>query len=123
MLATVLIALALAAIVVYAVVSYRKKLTQGCCGGASDVPREKADRHKKDLSAYPYHCTLTIEGMHCQNCAARIENSFNSREDMQARVHLDKQQAAVWCTQAPDEGLLRQIVARAGYHVTSFRAE
>lgn len=113
-LATVLICLTLLVIVVLGVRSYLKKLKSGCCGSGGDqVKRVRpADR---DKSHYPYAKKVTIQGMHCQNCAARIENAFNSQEGIYAKVDLGKGTALVRSKrEVPDEELKR-VVRGLGY--------
>ena len=119
MTATIIIILALAAMAIYAVVSYRKRLKSGCCGSGDDAKLTKVAAHDPHTGHYSYHVTLDIVGMHCANCAQRIENAFNQREGTLARVHLGKRQADVYAKSPIDEGTLRQIVAQAGYHVTA----
>lgn len=121
MAATIVILLVLAALSVYGIISYRKTLKSGCCGSGDAVSNTSVTPQDADPQHYPYRCTVTIEGMHCANCARAIENAFNAREGLLAKVTLGKRQADVRCMQEPDEGLLRQIVAVAGYHVTAIK--
>ncbi len=95
MLPTVLICLALLLIVVFSVRSYLKKLKTGCCGSGGDQVR--------------------VEGMHCQNCARRVENAFNAKEGFYAKVDLGKKTALVRSKrEVPDEEL-KQVVRGLGY--------
>ena len=86
---TAVICLVLLMIVVFSVRSYLKKLKSGCFGaGGDEVKRIRpADR---DASHYSYARLVRIEGMHCQNCARRVENAFNSQEGFYAKVDLAK---------------------------------
>lgn len=121
---TVIICIVIVVICAFGVKSYVGKLSHGCCGGSSDtVKKEKpADG---DLSHYPYVYVLEIEGMTCKNCAARIENAFNTAEGgrFYASVKLNRKEATVRAKAETPEGELRRIVARAGYSVVSVRAE
>ena len=58
MLATVTIVIILAVIIVAAVLSYRRKLTRGCCGAGGD-PVEKIRTDTKNPADYPG--SLTVE--------------------------------------------------------------
>ena len=56
-----------------------------------------------------------MEGMHCQNCARRIENAFNAKEGFYAKVDLGKKTALVRSKrEVPDEEL-KQVVRGLGY--------
>ena len=121
MVPTVIICLVLLVIVIFAVRSYLKKLKSGCCGsGGDEVKRVRpADR---DVSHYPYAKMVTIEGMHCQNCARRIENAFNTRDGLYAKVDLGKRTALVRSKrQVPDEEL-KGIVRGLGYSPVEVRS-
>ncbi len=58
---------------------------------------------------------MTIEGMSCMHCAARVENALNALEGVKARVELKKKRAIVE-TEAADEVLVK-AVEDAGYTV------
>ena len=118
---TIIICAVLVIICVFSVRSYVKKLKSGCCGsGGDEVKRVRpADR---DVSHYPYAKMVTIEGMHCQNCARRIENAFNTRDGLYAKVDLGKRTALVRPKrQVPDEELKR-IVRGLGYSPVEVRS-
>lgn len=114
--ANVVIVAVILAIVVYSVYSYTRKLRRGggCCG--EHEPAEKkvpvADRHKDH---YPYTVRLRIDGMHCGNCARRVENALNRLDGTWAEVDLGSKSATVRCKQPPDAAALGQAVRSAGY--------
>ena len=109
MLPTVLICLALLLIVVFSVRSYLKKLKTGCCGSGGDQVK-RVRPGDRDVSHYPYAKVVRVEGMHCQNCARRIENAFNAKEGFYAKVDLGKKTALVRSKrEVPDEEL-KQVV-------------
>ena len=116
---TVIILLVLAAAVVWTVVSYRKKVASGCCGAGGD----KVSRVMKQGTPadYPHHKVATIDGMHCENCAARVANVFNQEDGLMAEVSLPKKRADVYSREPLDDGRIRQLVAKAGYMVTDIR--
>lgn len=116
---TVIILLILAAVAVYTVVSYRKKVASGCCGAGGD----KVSRVTKQGSTadYRYHKIATIDGMHCENCAARVANAFNQEDGLMAKVSLPKKRADVYSREPIEDGRVRQLVAKAGYMVTDIR--
>lgn len=118
--ATAIICAVLLLICVLAVVSYRKKLSQGCCGSGGDtVDKQKpADR---DISHYPYEYKAVIEGMTCKNCAARVENAFHAAGEFYAKVNLGKKTATIRAKSDTPEEALKKIILRTGYDVASIR--
>ena len=115
---TAIISILLIIICVLAVVSYRKKLSQGCCGSGGDVVKKQgpADR---DISHYPYEYEAVIEGMTCKNCAARVENAFHSAGGFYAKVNLRKKTATIRAKEDTPEDTLKKIILRTGYDVAS----
>lgn len=88
----------------------------GCCGtheGA--VKRISALDRKK--GNYPYRVELSIGGMTCDNCAARVENALNALPDTWAKVDIGENKAEVLLKSKPDETTLREAVRKAGYVV------
>ena len=104
---TILVICILLLIVVGAVISSAKhfKGEGGCCGGGGFV-KIKGDKIKKVVAVK----TIYIEGMHCGNCSASLEN-------VNAKVDLKKQKAVVKLgREATDDELIR-CVEKAGYTV------
>lgn len=102
---------------IFAVKSYVKKLKNGCCGAGGDEVK-KIKPADTDMEHYTHKYILTIEGMTCKNCAARVENAFHEKEGFYAKVNLKKNIAEVYTKEQADEFELRQLVTRAGYQVT-----
>ena len=71
--ATIIICVVIAAICIFAVISYRKKLKNGCCGGGGDEVKHVKPQDT-NVNDYDHVYRMDIEGMHCKNCAMRIEN-------------------------------------------------
>ena len=115
--ATAIICAVLLLICVLAVVSYRKKLSQGCCGSGGDTV-EKQGPADRDLSHYPYEYKAVIEGMTCKNCATRVENAFHSAGEFYARVNLGKKTALIRAKAETPEETLKKIVLKTGYDIT-----
>lgn len=116
--ATIIICTILALICVLSIVSYRKKLSQGCCGSGGDavVKQKPADG---DISHYPYVYKIQIGGMTCKNCAARVENAFHASGDFYAKVNLGKNTALVRAKNETSADTLKKIVIRTGYDILS----
>ena len=114
--ATVIICIILLVICIFGVKSYAGKLSHGCCGGASDAVKRKKPQDE-DISHYPYSYVIEIDGMTCKNCAARIENAFNTDDsgNYYAKVNLGTKKAFVHTKHVTPETELGRIVARTGY--------
>ena len=61
--------------------------------------------------------TMTIEGMMCKHCAARVEKALNAIEGVTAAVDLEAKTATV--TGEATDAVLRKAVEDAGYTVVS----
>ena len=93
--------------------SMKKRATSGCCDTGDNEKRIKVKDKNKDH--YPYHTTLKIYDMHCQNCAIRIENAFNSQEGYYAKVDTDKNVVNILSKTKKEPDELIDIVTQAGY--------
>lgn len=114
---TAILVVALAAFVVVGVKHYIKKLSSGCCG-ASTEKEKRLPIQDVEEGHYSYAYKITVEGMHCSNCAARIENAFHAEEGMWAKADVAHACVLLRTKQPVEEGRLRQLVALAGYHAT-----
>lgn len=110
---TVIIVLVLVAIAVLSVMSYVKKLRSGCCG-ASDEKVKRVRVEDRDKSHYPYSVVLTVDGMVCGNCAARVENALNELEGVWASADVEHGTVMVRMKQSLEEQLLRSTVNQIG---------
>lgn len=120
-LSTVIICVVLALICALGIRSYIKKLKNGCCGtGGDEVKRVRPS--DKDEEHYAYVRRIVIEGMHCRNCALRIENAFNQREGFYATVDWKRGYALVRTKHPVEDDELRQVVLRCGYEAVRFTA-
>ena len=106
---TILVICILLLIVVGAVISSAKhfKGEGGCCGGGGSVKIKNVVAVK----------TIYIEGMHCGNCSARVQNALNSLENVNAKVDLKKQKAVVKLGRETTDDELIRCVEKAGYTV------
>ena len=103
---------------IYAVISYRKKLKSGCCGsGGGEIREKKIKSADTDKSHYPHIAVLTVTGMTCDNCEARVQNALNRTEGLLAEVSRKNGTATVYAKAPIDLPQLEQIVRNAGYGV------
>lgn len=89
----------------------------GCCGSGSNTIRTKKTLTEPKVGER----VLTVEGMHCENCQARVENAINRLEGAACRVDLRKKTATVSYSREIPEETLRQAVEKLGYRVTEIR--
>ena len=111
----VLIVLAILAVCAIGVVSYRKKLKNGCCGGGDTNAERKVRVADRNKAHYPYAVRLTIDGMTCGNCAQRVENALNRLDGVWATVDLSERSALVRSKTELSDDLLRKTVLDTGY--------
>ena len=112
---TVIIIVVLVAACAFAVWSYVRKLSRGCCGAGGD--RERKVTKTADLADCKFRYSVKIGGMSCKNCAVRIENAFNRQEGVFARVDFKSGAAEVSAKEPLPEFVIRQTVIGVGYSV------
>ena len=108
-------------IVVLAVYGTVKRIRYGssCCG--SKTPPEKKVKVKdRNKASYPFVYRLKVDGMHCANCARRVENAMNSMEGSWGTVDLGKKEVTLLRKSKATEPELAAVIAKEGYTVLSF---
>ncbi len=65
--------------------------------------------------------TMTIEGMSCGHCSARVEKALNALAGVQATVDLEAKTATVEAPDSVSDDMLRDAVTDAGYEVTGIQ--
>ena len=113
---TTIVIFVLAIIVVCAIFSIRKRIKYGssCCGTRDAAPK-KIKVNDKNKSHYPYTYTLTVDGMHCSNCARRVENALNAKEGVWASVKLENNTVLVRSKNQLEWAELSKTISDAGY--------
>ena len=111
----VIILAILLAMVVLALNSGRKhfKGSGGCCGGSGE---ERP--HKKLEEPAVGQRVLSVEGMHCESCQARIEKAIDRLDGVVCKTNLHKKTATVTFSQPVSDDTLKEIVEKLGYRVT-----
>ena len=109
-------ALLIAFAVYRTVQKFRGKAKRSCCG----TPAVKTVKQVEDTdeSHYPYRYTLSIEGMHCSNCARTVENELNSMEGVWGRVNLGRGEASVLAKTERTREDFEQVLSLKDYTVT-----
>jgi copper chaperone CopZ len=113
---TAIIVLILLVICVFAVKSYCKRLTSGCCGCGGDKPKrvKVKDKNKAD---YAYCVNVMVDGMTCDHCKARVENALNSHKGVWAEVNLASKSVIVRMKERLSDDELTKIITAEGYRV------
>ena len=109
-----LIIIAIIAVVAVIGVVYTVKHLKGkggCCGGGGYRAK------KKKLANVLYEKTFQVEGMHCENCKARVEEVVNDIKGIAGRVDLKKNELTVSYAEEVDDELIKARLQRAGYTV------
>lgn len=111
----VIILAILLVMVVLAVNSGRKhfKGSGGCCGGGGE---ERP--HKKLEEPAIGQRVLSVEGMHCESCQARIEKAIDRLDGVVCKTNLHKKTATVTFSRPVSDDTLKEIVEKLGYRVT-----
>ena len=113
---TVIITLVLIAIIIFAIFSIIKRIKYGsACCGTHDAAPKKIRVKDKNKSHYPYSYTLTVDGMHCSNCARHVENALNTKEGVWATVKLENNTVLVRSKNPLEWDELSPVISKAGY--------
>ena len=115
---TTIVIFVLAIIVLCAILSIRKRIKYGsACCGTRDAAPAKIRVRDKNKSHYPYTYTLIVDGMHCSNCARRVENALNSIDGVWASVKLENNTVLVRSKNPVKWEDFSTVISKAGYTV------
>ena len=89
----------------------------GCCSSGSNTIRDKKTLTQPKIGEK----ILLIQGMHCENCAIRIENALNRLDGVVCKVSLKKKSATVSYSVEPADVILKEAVEKLGFTVTDIR--
>ena len=76
------------------------------------------DRNKNN---YPFRYVISVDGMHCANCARRIENAFNATGFRWAKADISKKEVELLSKHEEAERDISDIVSSAGYVMLSYK--
>ena len=76
---------------------------------------KKVKAEDTDVSHYPYHFEVEVEGMTCSQCKKRVENAFNEKKGFYAKVNLKQKKAQVYAKEQISTQEIQGIVRRSGY--------
>lgn len=86
----------------------------GCCGSGSNTIRTKKTLTEPEIG----RMVLRVEGMHCENCQARVENALNRLDGVACLVDLRKKTATVRYSRPVAAEELCQTLEKLGYSAT-----
>ncbi len=98
----------------------RIRYGSSCCG-EHDPAEKKIKVADTNIHNYPYTYTLKVDGMHCANCARRVENALNRLEGRWAVADVGKKTVLLRSKCEESESELGSIIASAGYTMLSYR--
>ena len=119
---TAIVIFVLAIIVFCAILSLRKRIKYGssCCG-THDAGPSKVRVRDKNKSHYRYSYTLSVDGMHCSNCARRVENALNSKDGVWATVKLEDKSVLVRSKNPLESKEISSLISLEGYTLLEMR--
>lgn len=90
----------------------------------SNALRIKRFKEEKEMfGKKKYDVQLTVEGMSCEHCSARVEKALNEIGGVKAEVNLKKKAAYITLEKEVDDQTLKGAVEEAGYSVTDISRE
>lgn len=87
----------------------------GCCGGGDYKLK------KKKLAKVLYQKTFKVEGMHCENCKARVEEVVGDIKGVAGKADIKKGEVTVSYAEDVSDELIKSRIERAGYTVTDVK--
>lgn len=105
-------------VIVVALLRARKHFKGGgCCGSGSTTVRSNKKLTEPKLGEY----TLTLEGMHCENCQNRVEHVVNQLDGVVCKANWKKGTAVVSYSRKVPPEEIKAVIEKKGYNVTSIR--
>ena len=84
---------------------------KSCCSSGDYKPK------KKKLSDIKYTKTFRVEGMHCDHCKGRVEETVNDIKGVAGRVDLKKGELTVSYAEEVDDEVIISHIERIGYRI------
>lgn len=106
-----------AVVLAFALLRIKKRAKGGCCGSGSNTIRS----HKKLTEPKLGQRIMTVEGMRCENCEARVENALNRLDGIVCKANWKKKSAVVSYSREVADSLLKETVEKMGYRVVQIQ--
>ena len=118
----VIIYIVLAIVLIFAVLGVINRIRHGssCCGEHEAAPK-KVRAKDTNKNHYPFVYELDVDGMHCANCARRVENGFNSITGLWAKADIGQKKVLLRSKTQMDEAQVKKIISDAGYTLLRMR--
>ena len=113
----IIVLLGIVALAIYGTVR-RIRYGSSCCGSKTPPPK-KVKVKDRNKASYPFVYRLKVDGMHCANCARRVENALNSMEGSWGTADVGKKEVTLLRKSEATEQELTAVIAEAGYTVLS----
>ena len=98
----------------------RIRYGSSCCG-ERDPAEKKIKVADTNIHNYPYTYTLHVDGMHCANCARRVENALNRIEGRWATADIGRKEVLLRSKREETEKEIGSAIDSAGYTMLPFR--
>ena len=90
----------------------RIRSKSSCCSGGDYKPR------RKKLKNIIARKTFRVDGMHCERCAARVEEVIGDIHGVSGKVNLKRCELTVFYAETVEDELIRTRLEKAGYTLT-----
>lgn len=114
---TIIISILLIILVIALLRAKKHFKSGGCCGSGSTSVRSSKKLTDTKLGQF----TMSIEGMHCENCQNRIEHAVNRLDGVVCKVNLKKKSAVVSYSREVSRQEVKEIVEKLGFVVTDIQ--
>jgi len=98
-----------------------KFINTPCSAGSCEIPQKDGLNNPEPKGEYHMEKKLTIEGMSCGHCVARVEKALNAIDGVSAKVDLETKTATVTLTKDVADDVLVKAVTDAEYEVTEVK--
>lgn len=103
---------------IFTIKNYVSKLGKGGCCGTNATSYKVKD---KNIKNYPFHVTCQVEGMHCANCAKRIEDAFNSRGGILTKANHTTGVVEIYLKEEMTDEKIEKVITNQGYELISIQ--
>lgn len=103
--------------VLFAILRVKKHSKGGCCGSGNQTIRVRKTLTAPKLGEIILH----IEGLHCVNCQARVENVLNNIDGVACTVDLKSKTATVSYSREISVQELKDRIEKLDYKVTNIQ--
>ena len=120
--ASYIVPLALTILGVVAAWSIKRRIRRGssCCGSQEGLVKKARDG-RANKAEYPFVYQAEVDGMHCANCATRVENALFKSGERWAEADLSKRELMLYAKAKQDRRDAFRTIADAGYTMITWK--